>query len=551
MPPAFASAPSTHPSATSGRIRRLPTLLVAFIDRHERLCILGALAVFGLSAVYHASVRPLWFDEIFTALISRLPSLHLMLQAMPADGQPPLQYLLTHFSLHLFGVSELALRLPAILAYLLTGFLTWHIVRAHGTAVQSLFAVALVMGSTMSGLLLSGIALLDLSVTARPYQLVLACAALAFFCWQRAAQSRNRRSVYLFGLSLALAAAVMSHHLAILDLGLFLAAGEGARLLRNRRPDLPMLAAIIAGALPLFVTVPLARRSHQLLGLPILHSTHFWARPSPSDLGAILIVAPLWLSLIPAVLALLSAPSSAAEKESPLPAVPRHEVAAAAALALALPVQWCVSIVATGYFMPRYAAVAAPGLALLGAWCLPRFGRLRLVAQPLLAGLSVAYVAMVALALATAQIRHPVQNARPPEAPQQLLSHAPADLPVVYANAFDYASGWWYAAPALRSRMTYLSDLPYALRQPDFLPELSLVLDRSWIPIHTSSYAPFLSEHPQFLLLRYQEVQAGWLPSRLSDAGWRFQQLARSPSAILYRVSAPQEPSRQRAIVSP
>jgi hypothetical protein len=221
-------------------------------------------------------------------------------------------------------------------------------------------------------------------------------------------------------------------------------------------------------------------------------------------------------------------------------------VAAAAALALALLVQWCVSFVATGYFMPRYAAPAALGLALLGAWWLPRFGRLRLVAQPVLAGLAVTYVAMVALALATAQIRHPVQNARPPEASQQLLSHAPADLPVVYANAFDYASGWWYASPAQRSRMTYLSDLPYALRQPDFLPELSLVLDRPWIPIQTNNYAPYLSEHPQFLLLQYQEVQAGWLTSRLSHAGWRFQQLARSSSAVLYRVSAPQEASRQR-----
>lgn len=529
-----------------GRIRRIPTLLVAFVDRHERLCMLAALAVFGFSAAYHASVRPLWFDEIFTAMISRLPSLHLMLQAMPADGQPPLQYLLTHVSLGLFGINELAVRLPAILAYLLTGFLTWRIVRAHGTATQSLFAVALVMGATMSGLLFSGIALLDLSVTARPYQMVMACAALAFFCWQRAAQTRGRRSVYLVGLSFAVGAAVMSHHLALLSLGLFLAAGEGARLVRNRRPDVPMLIAVAAGALPLAVTVPLARRSHQLLGLPILHSTNFWARPSLLDLGALLLVAPLWLSVLPAVLALLSPPRSAAGKETPLPPVPGHEVAAAVALALALPAQWWVSLVATGYFMPRYGAVTALGLALLGAWCLPRFGRLRLAAQPVLAGLAAGYVAMVALSLAVAAIRHPVQSIRSPEAAEPLLAQAPADLPVVYANAFDYASGWWYAPAALRSRMTYLSDLPYALHQPDFLPELSLVLDSRWIPIQTSSYVTFLSEHPQFLLLRYQETQAGWLPSRLSEGGWRFQQLARSPSAILYQVSAPQEASPQR-----
>ena len=71
------------------------------IVRHERRYLLLALSVFALFAAYHACIVPLWFDEFFTFFISRLTSLPEMLRAMPADAQPPLQYLLTHVSLRI------------------------------------------------------------------------------------------------------------------------------------------------------------------------------------------------------------------------------------------------------------------------------------------------------------------------------------------------------------------------------------------------------------------------------------------------------------------
>ena len=66
--------------------------------------------VFGLSATYRAFITPLQFDEFFTLFISRLSSLSEMVQAMPADGQPPLQYLLTHVFIRMFGETEIAVR---------------------------------------------------------------------------------------------------------------------------------------------------------------------------------------------------------------------------------------------------------------------------------------------------------------------------------------------------------------------------------------------------------------------------------------------------------
>ena len=64
------------------------------------------------------------------------------------------------------------------------GLLTYGIVRRHGTAVQALFAL---------GLLLGAILCMNQAYQARPYGLLIAFTALTFDSWQRAALREHHR----------------------------------------------------------------------------------------------------------------------------------------------------------------------------------------------------------------------------------------------------------------------------------------------------------------------------------------------------------------------
>lgn len=502
------------------------------IRRHERSHLALVLAIFALLAALQACTTLIWFDEFFTLFISRLPSLHEMLRAAPADGQPPLQYLPTYFSLRLFGQTGFALRLPEILACAAAGLLTWKIVRRHGTAVQALFAAALLLGSEI---------VLDQAHTARPYCLLLAFTCLAFACWQAAALQAHGRAWPLCGLALAIAGAVLSHHFGVFHTGIFLVAGETSRLIRRRRLDLWMAAAVAAGFAPLAFTVPLARGFGRALGQAILHSPNFWSRPSPIHLVNYLgMVALPLLCLVPLFAVLPWPVSKTPAGSSPLVPVPSHEWIAAGALSLLLPAILLFTTFATGYFLPRYAIGCALGLALLVAWALPRIPRMRSFAQPVLALSTLGFLVMVAAFLVGTQISYLAGNGQQRADPiSPFLLRAPADLPIVVTNAYDYVPDWWYAPAPLQRRLVYLSDVRYAILQPDFVPELSLVVDRKFIPLPLYDYNSYIAAHPHFLLLRSGEARLNWTGARLASSGWRLTPLATAGAAVLYRVDRP------------
>lgn len=111
------------------------------------------------------------------------------------------------------------------------------------------------------------------------------------------------------------------------------------------------------------------------------------------------------------------------------------------------------------------------------------------------------------------------------------------------ANAFDYAPEWQYSPPSIQQQLIYLSDIPYAEQQPDFLPELSLATDQAFIPLRIAAYAPFVSSHLTFLLLESGEPRLTWVVQRLASAGWRLTPIAFSDAKhvrdTLYRVDRP------------
>ena len=67
-----------------------------------------------------------WYDEAFTALISKLP-LGRMILATAGDVHPPGYYLITWAIMHTVGFSEIALRLPSVLFGVVVVWLTYRI----------------------------------------------------------------------------------------------------------------------------------------------------------------------------------------------------------------------------------------------------------------------------------------------------------------------------------------------------------------------------------------------------------------------------------------
>lgn len=71
--------------------------------------------------------QSLWLDEAITArVITQYSSWELIHSFSPFDFHPPLHYLLMQAWSHIFGVSEIALRLPSVLFSLLAGWLVYQ-----------------------------------------------------------------------------------------------------------------------------------------------------------------------------------------------------------------------------------------------------------------------------------------------------------------------------------------------------------------------------------------------------------------------------------------
>lgn len=510
---------------------RVVTGIAPAIERYEAGFLF--LAVIGLIGVLvRSSLRPFWFDELFTFYISRLPHLTQMLRAIPADGNPPLYYLLTRFCMRMFGGSEIVVRLPAIAGFTTANLATYFFVRRRCGAVPALFSVFVL---ATSGMLAYG-------SDARPYAVLLGFTGVAMLCWQAAAERTGRRLLPLLGLTLAIAGAIGSHHYGIFHVGIPLAFGEAVRLAKRRRFDLPMYGAGAAGLSTLALTAPFARETHRIMLGYVQQSLVFYAKPRLASLGSYgaMVSVPLLASFF-LFLWITRAASASGDHRAARPAVeiPTYEIAAAFALALLVPIMIVITSVATGYYLPRYAIGASMGIAILMGFAAARLGRSQSHANAA-ASLCMILVVLAAAGKVTTKIVGRVLPISAKTAASNLALDIPAgDRPIVVASALAFLPDWWYAPAALRERLHYLADLPFAVRQRDFLPEFSLVVNQPFVPSKVDDYRQFLSEHREFLLYCSGEDQLEWTKDRLRADGWTLQLFSTSGKEALYLAQAP------------
>lgn len=226
----------------------------------------AALATFYLvTSIYISSHRLLWFDEVVTVHMARLPNLKTLLAALShgADSLPPLYYMVVGMSDNFLGHGEIAIRLPSTMAMVATLLITFDCARRLTDGPHGLIAMALASGP-----------LAGEGFEARSYALYVMFAALALWVWTYTRTSQ-KWSAFWFGTVLFLG--VSFHYYAVLLLVPF-ALWEVSRWKPWQPPPLKLIAGIIG------VFVPAALLSHFILSFSRKFSTGFWSRPSLSEL---------------------------------------------------------------------------------------------------------------------------------------------------------------------------------------------------------------------------------------------------------------------------
>lgn len=462
-----------------------------------------------------SSRRPFWYDEIYTAYISRVPTIgdiwHTLAQG--ADLQPPTVFVTARVAESLFGRSEWALRLPGTLGFLLMGICLMYFVARHTNILWGYVAAVFV--------LLSGS--YRYSAEARPYGLILGFAASALLCWQLAALGR-RRNLALLGLTASLALALWSHYYAFL-LYFPITLGEAIRVWVQRKIDWPVWAAIMIPVPSLLLLVPLLRISLTGLGLSgvsyLTSSALLDAYKNPLEAaGAVLaIFTALAIGLVCGVAAI-----PVKQKLS----LPIHEAAAVVGL-MAVPFPaFAIAFFVTHRLVPHYMTILV-----LGAAALFAFGAHRLAGGSSAAGLLLAIVMSAIFAGHTLTL---AKAASLDDAEPVKLDTRYPDLPIVVSSGLLFTQAWYYASPELRSRLLFVSDAKMALRYlHNEQTSSSIYYDAQFFHWPWEPLDQFRRLHPRFLLSWTSEDS--WLLPALREEGARFDLLDVTADGYLFLVT--------------
>jgi hypothetical protein len=488
----------------------------------------AALVLLLLGTLGRAVGKPLWHDEIFTFYVAAQPAASDVWRSLAAgvDLNPPLYHLLVHWCIGLLGSGPVAVRLPAVLGFLLASAALYAFVRQRAERPFALLA-ALVPSFT---------GVYTYAYEGRPYGLVLGLAAVALLAWQRRDTDGWRRCApFLCGV--AVAAAIYTHYYAVLVL-LPLAAGELTRVGVRRRIDRAMWSAFAIGALSAGGLLPLTR------GARAFAST-FWSRPSAGHLAAfyglltepfaaVLLAAALLLTVLALGAALTISPLRPADAATPPAArgwsLPLDETVAVLALLVVPVAGYLMAVFVTGAFHERYVLFGVLGFAALAAaW-------LRALSLP--RWQVTAFLSVCVLAFAARQATGMLALAKGPQDPladhRALLAQIPAGTGVVVSHALTFLPLAYYAGAPDAGRFTYLMRPPEVVRRSG-VDTGGRALERlsSIVRLDVRHYESFLRGRRQFFVYG----PPSWLVPQLRRDGATVELIGQGEDASLFRVS--------------
>ena len=491
--------------------------------------LIAAIVILYVPAVLDASRhKPLWHDELYTYFLANAPDLRTMLaQSRSFDLNPPLIYATTRASLHLFGQSTLATRLPEILAFFVALLALFTFVRRRMGPLFAFFAVSLVMQSDI----------FQLATEARPYALMYASFLVALVAWQRgteAAQVRGPRRWFLLLLPLAVATMLLSHVFSLAPLAALIAA-ELFRSLRARRIDWPILLGLLLPLALTFLYAPLLSNHGAALYPAAFQPSGETIFDTYIHLVDREIIALLLTAV--AVLALLGV----AHLRGGAPARYRRWFftqpewfALGSVLAIPLLLLGYLAL-KQGAFFVRYTGVAVWPVAILTTALLARWTMIHDNVEPrpdprvaLLGSLIVLLMSGLPFVIPQQIAAHDLipthANLEPrPEPCQACAITAQLDptLPLVDASGLAFVEMNHRENDATLTRLYYLTDPEASARiaHANIFERMPEVVQAFALHGHSEPYAAFMTQHPHFFLLGQHDYPEDWLIPRLIEDG--------------------------------
>jgi len=186
------------------------------------------------SSLYIAAHRLLWFDEVLTALVSRLPSLSILWKALSEieEQTPPLYFLITRtFDQMFHHPADIGLRVPSAIALGAGLLFTFDIARRLTDGVYGLIAMSLLATPFVT----------YYGYEARSYSIYLMLAAIALWLWVLT-KAESKTAAAAFGVVFLIGVAI--HYYFVLCLLPF-----GIMALVQKRIFHPKVVAASAGVM--------------------------------------------------------------------------------------------------------------------------------------------------------------------------------------------------------------------------------------------------------------------------------------------------------------
>lgn len=460
---------------------------------------IGLLGVtFVATVVLTAAARPLWYDEILTFYIARLESPTAIVRALLAGAEihPPVDYVLRHLSMRLFGETELAFRAPSIAAALAASLSLFLFVRRR----MSLSAAVVAFVFPFTGFALRH------AHEGRPYSLLLATMCMSLLAWQFATQRQSAPRLAFLAAALGLGPYV--HYYGVLNYAPIVL-GEAWRSWEHRRICWPVVASIAASLAPLPLLYPLIANATD-------YAPNFWTRFGPATPLAFYVTffAKAAVPLIAAVVGILMLdafrPLSAQAPTRSSPVL-RHELIAVAVLCLVPFMAYAIAEAYTNALSTRYTIVTIAGGALLAAYATEQAGKRRRAYGAVIAASFAAFGAGSATLLA---LKAPY--GQPQLANATIRFVETARLPVALGDPHLFLPLQLYLPEPLRRRTYYLSDRDYAAKNTRHDTDERVLEDiRPYATLNLVDYCAFVTRHREFLVLGQRQ----WLVPRLLKAG--------------------------------
>jgi mannosyltransferase len=484
-------------------------------ERAERFGTWGIwvlIAYTALRNIWSAASRPFWYDELCTVAVASPASVSGLWNAFKGakDSNPPLFYLIEHIARKLSGNELVAYRLPSIVAFCCVLWCIFAVIRKRNDS-----SIAL---ACTSALLLTPL-YRPYAIEARPYSMVVACIAIALFCYQRAP-----RWPWMLLMAISYATAESLHFYALFGFVPF-AVSEAALFFRMRQLRLSVWFALGLGLVPLALSWP------QLQSLKEFYGAHFWALPSlVRTASAYALFLKTFAPIAVAIVVVLSIVALRTMSEKPRDFSHEHWLGVAL---LGVPVVAFIAIkLAHGGFVERYVLLAILGVPLTLAYTLRMFGQ-RCVAL-------FAVFVLVGVALQEGYFWKAESAAfgsfvSPADSVERLASASTSnDLPIVISDGHDYVPIAYYATSDWRKRFVAVVD-----------PEKSILYNGSdsldkqlaelqcCLPLHVSNFADFARDNPSFLLYS-GGGDWDWWAYRLLDDGYSLRVLSAEKNHRLY-----------------